>query len=105
MDVGKQGEAMKRVLSLILIPVVALTILAGCDSNNVVKGAKFSSLQGCLLSIKVATGLELDLVIDTPEQVAGSLVNTRRSFACTKEVTGTQGVRWDGWYEVESSKE
>ena len=81
--------------------VFASLSLAACGDPSELVGGKFSSLQDCLSSIQSKTGLSPNPVIDKPDQVSGYLGNTERDFSCAQQSTGTQGVYWEGWYEVQ----
>lgn len=92
---------MVRFNKSLIVTVFVSVLLAACGGSSDLMGGKFNSLFQCLSSIEAKTGLPPKPVIDKPDQVSGYLGNTKRDFACTKQSTGTQGVYWEGWYEVE----
>ena len=64
------------------------------------KNFNFSSMEICLINIKKLSSSEsLKIFTDKPEEVSGILDNGN-SFACKKMSTGTKGVYYHGWYEV-----
>lgn len=86
-----------RMVAMALIAV----FLAACGKPAKLMGAQRATLLECLAMIKSSSGFELNTLIDRPDNVSGYLAGTKRDFACTKEESGTQGVYWDGWFEVE----
>jgi hypothetical protein len=96
------GEvAMTPNLRTLTITLVLLGV-AACKGGEPMElmGGKFSSMQQCLSSIQSNTGIPLQPVTDTPDQVSGFLQGTKRFFSCTKKSTGTQGTFWEGVYDV-----
>lgn len=84
------------------VPLLFFTLLVGCDSKapeteSVV--AKFSTMQECLASIKLESGHDLLISGDDPDGVYGRLHSTTYTFSCDKEVTGSEGTYYLGWYE------
>ena len=88
-------------VGLLAILGLLCLVLQGCGTPSEVMGGNFASLQQCLSSIQAKTGLPLSPVTDTPDNVSGYLGTTKRNFACTKKSSGTQGVYWEGWYDVQ----
>lgn len=102
-----------RTLICLITLSIALVACGNSDTNSTnpqshqpkttteMRGAEFSSIQQCLKSIKRDTKLSLNIVIDQPDEVTGSLGNTDRTFACQVKETGSQGTFVKGWYTVE----
>lgn len=79
-------------LSLALLPLTAF-------SSDIMQG-EFKTLETCLASIQESSGSDIDKVMtDTPEKVSGFLENGEH-FACTRKVTGTKGVYYEGFYTL-----
>jgi len=86
----------------LLAAALAGLFISSCgDSSPELMGGEFSSLQQCMSAIQTKTGLSLKPVNDKPDHVSGYLGDTNRDFACKQMSTGTKGVYWEGWYEVE----
>ena len=78
-----------------------LTVSACGEGNNTsVMNAEFRSLSGCLAGLEKSSGYSLKINIDKPDKVVGSLANGK-TFACEREVSGTKGVYYKGWYVVD----
>ena len=64
------------------------------------KNFNFTSMEICLINIKkLSDSKNLKIFTDKPEEVSGTLDNGN-SFSCKKMSTGTKGVYYHGWYEI-----
>ena len=82
------------------LPCVLLTgILNGTACTDLtVQSAEFVSLSACLRGVARETHSRIaDTTRNTPDEVAGVLANGQH-FSCQKQVTGTKGTYYLGWY-------
>ena len=86
-----------------LCAVCIAFMVVGCDDQQYehdTRSKNFTSLAECLRGIQSDSGLNLNVVTNTPSQVSGSLVGERGFFNCERRTTGTQGTFYEGTYTV-----
>ena len=90
-----------------LIVISALLITFGCGESSQLMGAKFYSIQSCLVAMPTArmSGQKIKTIMtDKPHKVTGILANGEY-FGCEREESGTRGIYYQGWfYEKPATK-
>jgi hypothetical protein len=102
-DVTKasQEERLKNILTMGAIAVMVTMCMVFTGDNDKPKlqtnAWEFGSMDKCISKIKTDVG-PLTIVRDTPEEVLGKTL-AGNTFACSRQVTGTRGTYFYGWYE------
>lgn len=101
-----QGSKTKKPIKFkqIIITFFGCIALSACGEPDTVMQGTFSSLQECLSTIRNSNVPPLDIVTDNVDEVSGFIGNSGRGFACSREVSGTKGVYWTGWFQFDEAK-
>jgi hypothetical protein len=90
-------------LKLKIIIIFMIIGLVSCGGGGVPMGRDFSSISGCVSSMKGISSGPLKIVTDRSDRVAGALANGK-TFNCEKKSSGTKGNYVEGWYMKAKSK-